>query len=79
MFKPIHYLFYTQPNHYAINNYWVFSDRLSPITKFITDVEHQANSYHEEWQNMNEILTELQSVRRELHNEMKCFEDLFPL
>ena len=52
------------------------SDRLSPITKLITDVENEANEYHEEWQNMNEILTELQSVRRKLHDVMaRCLED----
>ena len=42
----------------------------------ITVVENEANECHEEWQNMNEILTELQTVRRELHDEMmKCSED----
>ena len=63
--KPIHYLlFYTELNHNTTNNYcmFFFSDRLSPITtSLITDIENEANDYHEEWQNMNEILIDLQS------------------
>ena len=43
----------------------------------MVEVEHEANGYHQQWENINETLTELQSVRREVHDEMmKCLEDL---
>uniref|UniRef100_A0A8C4QDN9 Kringle domain-containing protein n=1 Tax=Eptatretus burgeri TaxID=7764 RepID=A0A8C4QDN9_EPTBU len=78
--KPIHYLlFYTELNHDTTNNYSIFfSDRLSPITtSLITHIENEANEYHEEWQNMNEILIYLQSFRRELKNIIsRLLEDL---
>ena len=39
-----------------------FYDRLSQITtSLITDIENEANDYHEECHNMNEILIDLQS------------------
>ena len=79
--KPIHYLlFYTELNHHTNNNYCIlfFSDRLSPIrTSLITDLENEANEYHEEWQNMNEILIDLKLFRRELNDIMsQWLEDL---
>ena len=61
--KPIHYLlFYKELNHeQPIIIVCFFSDRLPPITtSLITDIENEANDYHEEWQNMNEILIDLQ-------------------
>ena len=61
------------------NNYcfFSFSDSFSSITELVVELEHQANEYHKQWEDMNETLTELQSVQRELHNEMmKCLEDI---
>ena len=46
-----------------------FSNRLSPIrTSLITDLEHGAFAYHEEWQKMNDFLKDIQSFRRELND-----------
>ena len=62
------------------NNYCIFffSDRLSPrTTSLINDIENEANEYHEEWQNMSEILIDLQSFRRALNDIMsRMLEDL---
>ena len=76
--KPIHdLLFYTELNHYMTTHIYFFSDRLSPITSLITDVENEVDEYHEEWQNINEILIDLQSFRRELNGIMsRWLEDL---
>ena len=77
--KPIHYLlFYSELNHYTTNNSCFFPHRLSPITtSLITDIENESNKYHEEWRNMNEILIDLQSYRRELNDIMsRLLEDL---
>ena len=79
--KPIdnYLLFYTELNHYTSNNYCIFfSYRVSPTTtSLITDIENEANEYHEEWQNMIEILIGLQSFQRELNDIMtRLLEEL---
>ena len=46
-----------------------FSKRLSPIrTSLITDLEHEAFEFHDEWQKMNYFLKDIQSFRRELND-----------